>query len=129
MGAVRHDQRARKPRAEGVDRYVGTRLREQRMMLGLTQQQVAELIGVTYQQLHKYENGINRISAARLYDMACHLGVSVGYFFEGYSDYSPPRHYEDQRRVLDFVKTFVKIPKTNHQKALYSLVQKLAGDT
>ena len=53
-------------RAQDVDRHVGARLRERRIMLGLTQQQLAELIGVTYQQAHKYENGINRISAGRL---------------------------------------------------------------
>ena len=49
-------------RAQDVDRYVGMRMRERRIMLGLTQQQMAELIGVTYQQAHKYEKGINRIA-------------------------------------------------------------------
>ena len=52
-------------------------------MLGLTQQQMAELIGVTYQQAHKYEKGVNRVSAGRLYHIAQALGVEVGYFFEG----------------------------------------------
>ena len=52
-------------------------------MLGLTQQQMAELIGVTYQQAHKYEKGINRIAAGRLFTIAQALGVEVGYFFDG----------------------------------------------
>ena len=52
-------------------------------MLGLTQQQMAELIGVTYQQAHKYEKGINRIAAGRLFTIAQALGVDVGYFFDG----------------------------------------------
>ena len=52
-------------------------------MLGLTQQQLADLIGVTYQQAHKYEKGINRVSAGRLYDVAQVLGVSISYFYEG----------------------------------------------
>ena len=52
-------------------------------MLGLTQQQLADLIGVTYQQAHKYERGINRISAGRLYEIAQVLSVPIGYFFDG----------------------------------------------
>jgi len=52
-------------------------------MLGLTQQQLADLIGVTYQQAHKYERGINRVSAGRLFEIAQVLSVPVGYFFGG----------------------------------------------
>src|SRR5260221_14552263 len=70
-------------RTQDVDRHVGARVREPRIMLGLTQQQLADLIGVTYQQAHKYERGINRISAGRLYEMAQVLSVPVGYFFDG----------------------------------------------
>ena len=53
----------RRPRAQDIDKHVGARMRERRIMLGLTQQQMAELIGVTYQQAHKYEKGINRVAA------------------------------------------------------------------
>jgi len=67
-----------------MDRHVGARMRERRIMLGLTQQQMAELIGVTYQQAHKYEKGINRIAGGRLYAIAQALGVEVGYFYEGH---------------------------------------------
>src|ERR687894_210810 len=70
-------------RAQDVDRHVGARMRERRIMLGLTQQQMAELIGVTYQQAHKYEKGINRIASGRLYNIAQALGVEVGFFFDG----------------------------------------------
>ena len=52
---------------QDIDRYLGMRVRERRVMLGLTQQQLAELIGVTYQQAHKYEKGTNRVAAGRLY--------------------------------------------------------------
>src|SRR6478609_8282934 len=69
-------------RALDVDHYVSLRIRQRRIMLGLTQQQMAELIGVTYQQAHKYETGINRISAGRLFQIAQALGVDIGYFFE-----------------------------------------------
>ena len=72
--SLRASNEAPRPRAQDIDRSVGARMRERRMMLGLTQQQMAELIGVTYQQAHKYETGINRISAGRLYQIAQALG-------------------------------------------------------
>src|SRR4051794_27400737 len=68
--------------AQEVDYHVGRRIRERRTMLGLTQQQVAERIGVTYQQAHKYEIGDNRVSAGRLYQIAQGVGVEPGYFFQ-----------------------------------------------
>jgi DNA-binding XRE family transcriptional regulator len=80
------DRRVPKPgrsRAQDVDRFVGMKMRERRIMLGLTQQQMAELIGVTYQQAHKYEKGINRVAAGRLYNIAQALGVDINYFFDG----------------------------------------------
>ena len=64
MAAAKSRDEAPRPRAQDIDRHVGARMRERRIMLGLTQQQMADLIGVTYQQAHKYEKGINRIAAA-----------------------------------------------------------------
>jgi transcriptional regulator with XRE-family HTH domain len=65
-----------------IDRHVGARLRARRLALGLTQQQLAELIGVTYQQAQKYETGANRMTAQRLLTAAAALGVAVDHFFE-----------------------------------------------
>jgi transcriptional regulator with XRE-family HTH domain len=65
-------------------------MRERRILLGLTQEQMARSIGVTYQQAHKYEKGLNRLTAGRLYAVAQALGVEIGYFFEGGTDRSPP---------------------------------------
>ncbi len=73
-------------RATDTDRHVGARIRDRRVMLGLSQQQMADLIGVTYQQTHKYEHGINRISAGRLYEIAQVLRVPLSFFFEGLGD-------------------------------------------
>ena len=70
-------------RTQDIDRHVGGRVRERRIMLGLTQQQLADLIGVTYQQAHKYERAINRVSAGRLFEIAQVLSVPVSYFFDG----------------------------------------------
>ena len=80
-------------RALDVDRYVSLRIRQRRIMLGLTQQQMAELIGVTYQQAHKYETGINRISAGRLYQIARALGSRSAISLRTWSRATaPPRH-------------------------------------
>src|SRR3954471_18754459 len=59
-----------RPRVQDADRHVGARVRERRIALGLTQQQLAELVGITYQQAHKYEKGLNRIAAGRLAALA-----------------------------------------------------------
>src|SRR5687768_657560 len=81
--SVRMRARPGRSRAQDIDRHLGARMRERRIMLGLSPQKMAELIGVTYQQAHKYEKGINRIAAGRLHQIARALGVEVGYFFEG----------------------------------------------
>lgn len=65
-----------------IDRYVGTRVRLRRCMLGLSQERLAEELGITFQQVQKYEKGLNRIGASRLWDLAQVLGVSVDFFFD-----------------------------------------------
>jgi transcriptional regulator with XRE-family HTH domain len=71
-----------------IDVYLGKRLRRRRRMLGLTQQQLASTVGVRFQQIQKYECGTNRISAARLWQLAEALEVPVGYFYDGLSDHA-----------------------------------------
>jgi transcriptional regulator with XRE-family HTH domain len=83
-------------RANAADRHVGARIRERRVMMGLSQQQLARMIGVTYQQAHKYERGLNRISAGRLFEIAQVLGVPVSWFFDGLS--APAEHHEMSTR-------------------------------
>jgi transcriptional regulator with XRE-family HTH domain len=112
-------------RAQDTDRHVGARMRERRIMLGLTQQQMAELIGVTYQQAHKYEKGINRVSAGRLYNIAQALGVEVGYFFEGLRSDTAFKATPQQRLLLELGRSFIGIPNRKHQDALCSLARAL----
>ena len=69
-----------------IDRHLGKRLRQRRRTLGLTQQHIAEAVGVRFQQIQKYECGANRISAARLWLLAKALEAPVGAFFEGLGD-------------------------------------------
>ncbi len=113
-------------RAQDVDRYVGARMRERRIMLGLTQQQMAELIGVTYQQAHKYEKGINRIAAGRLHNIAQALGVEVGYFFEGLDNRENFKPTTQQRMLLELARNFISMSNRKHQEALCSLARALA---
>ena len=113
-------------RAQDTDRHVGARMRERRIMLGLTQHQMAELIGVTYQQAHKYEKGINRVAAGRLYHIAQALGVQVGYFFEGLGRDTAVKVTPQQRLLLELGRNFTAIPIRGHQDAICSLARALA---
>lgn len=119
-------------RAHDVDLHVSQRIRQRRITLGLTQQQMADLIGVTYQQAHKYETGVNRISAGRLYHIARALGVDVNYFFEGL-DTDEPQHVVErrllpqQRLLLDLARNFVNISNRKHQEAICNLARALAA--
>jgi len=113
-------------RPQDVDRYVGARMRERRVMLGLTQQQMADLIGVTYQQAHKYEKGINRVAAGRLYSIARALGVEVGYFYEGLQIGGGFAPTPGQRMLLDLARNFLNILDPRHREAVATLARALA---
>ncbi len=113
-------------RTQDIDRHVGARIRERRIMLGLTQQQLADLIGVTYQQAHKYERGINRVSAGRLFEIAHVLSVPVSYFFEGLDNQSAHSASPRERMCLELARNFSQISNERHQEALSQLARALA---
>src|ERR1700675_4929090 len=113
-------------RAQDIDRHVCARIRESRIMLGLTQQQLADLIGVTYQQAHKYERGINRVSAGRLYEIARVLSVPFIYFFDGLDNQSGKPVGQRERMCLELARNFSQIPNERHQEALSQLARALA---
>lgn len=83
----------RKKQANAVDAHVGGRVRARRILLDLTQDKLGELLGITFQQIQKYERGANRISAGRLFEISRILGVSVPYFYEGLTQETPRRAY------------------------------------
>jgi transcriptional regulator with XRE-family HTH domain len=90
------------------DRQVGMRLRQRRLALGLTQAKLGEQLGVTFQQVQKYEKGRNRIGASRLQEIARVLGTPAAYFFEGQalsSSASGMREPDQQAYVIDFLAT------------------------
>ncbi|HEY2447092.1 MAG TPA: helix-turn-helix domain-containing protein [Rhizomicrobium sp.] len=78
-----------KKQANSVDAQVGNRVRLRRMLVGMSQEKLGELLGLTFQQVQKYEKGVNRIGAGRLYHVAQILGVPVSYFYEDVADQSP----------------------------------------
>ena len=115
-------------RASAADRHVGARIRERRVMLGLSQQQLAKMIGVTYQQAHKYERGVNRISAGRLYEIAVVLGVPIAWFFDGLEDGGEPQEVSPRQRMcLELARNFAMIDNEKHQEALSQMARALAA--
>jgi len=94
--------------ATAVDVHIGQRLRMRRKLAGLSQDQLAERLGITFQQVQKYEKGTNRISASRLFDAARLLSVPVSYFFEGLaaSDAEPERAIPMNRDEHDLLLAF-----------------------
>jgi transcriptional regulator with XRE-family HTH domain len=120
--------RPKKSRSTGaIDDFVGARIRERRTMLGLTQQQLAEMIGVTYQQAHKYERGINRVSAGRLYEIARVLNAPITHFYEGLGDETPRPVAPHQRMLLEIARNVAEIQNEKHQEAVSQLTRVLAG--
>jgi transcriptional regulator with XRE-family HTH domain len=113
-------------RANAIDRHVGTRIRERRIMLGLSQQQMADMIGVTYQQAHKYERGINRISAGRLFEISRVLNVPITFFYDGLESGDDESTNQRQRMCLELARNFSSIANQKHQEALSQLARALA---
>lgn len=129
-GEMRETEERQSQRASAADRHVGTRIRERRVMLGLSQQQLARMIGVTYQQAHKYERGVNRISAGRLYEIALVLGVPISWFFEGLEDGGEPQEISSRQRMcLELARNFALIDNEKHQEALSQMARALAAQS
>ena len=115
-------------RAEEIDRHVGSRIRARRVALGLSQQEMADLIGVTYQQAHKYERGINRLASGRLWLIADALGVDVSFFFDGLHEREIAAADPRQRLLLELARNFTSIPNRRFQEALAVMARTLADD-
>ena len=110
-----------------IDNHVGGRIRERRIMLGLTQQRLAEMIGVTYQQAHKYERSVNRVSAGRLFEIARALSAPITFFYEGIGQEGPRQIILHQRMQLEIARNFAESRNEKHQEALSQLARTLAS--
>jgi transcriptional regulator with XRE-family HTH domain len=110
-----------------IDDHVGRRIRERRILLGLTQQELGEMIGVTYQQVHKYEHGVNRVSAGRLFEIASVLSTPITYFYEGIGEEGPRQITPHQRMLLEITRNFAEIRNEKHQEAVSHLARVLSS--
>jgi transcriptional regulator with XRE-family HTH domain len=116
-----------------VDIHVGKRVRQRRWMVGVTQQQLAEAVGIKFQQIQKYETGMNRISASRLWDIADALDVPVAFFFEGLEEdeiastdgQSIPGDLMADKEALELVRSYYAIPE-NQRRRLFELARVLS---
>ena len=113
-----------------VDVHVGKRVRNRRWLVGMTQQQLADKIGVKFQQVQKYETGMNRISASRLWDISDALGVPIAFFFEGLSEQTPvaDEHLGDimaDKEALMLVRSYYAIPEAQRRR-LFDLARVLS---
>ena len=130
-GMVTVTSRSRgRSRVQAADRHVGLRLRQRRILLGLTQMQLGELVGITYQQVHKYEKGINQIWVGRLFQLAEVLEVEVSYFFASLDhEHGSEASAADASLLRELRRSFLAIKDPEHQQALAHIVRVLAGTT
>ena len=110
-----------------IDDHVGERIRDRRIMLGLTLQQLAEMIGVSYQQAHKYESGINRVYAGRLFEIARALSAPITYFYEGMGEEGPQQITLHQQMQIEIARNFAEIRNEKHREAVSQLARALAN--
>jgi len=118
--------------AAEVDSLVGDRIRRRRILMGLTQDQLGESLGISYQQIQKYETGANRVSAGRLYLIAEKLEVSPGWFFDPVKSDATSSDFDEMgssRLLMEFVRSFSRIEDERLKTVLVSLVRAMAdGD-
>jgi transcriptional regulator with XRE-family HTH domain len=131
-------------RPSPVDVHVGARARVRRTLLGMTQTDLGDALGLSFQQVQKYERGTNRIGSSRLYDLARVLDVSIEYFFDELSPEAgassppkgrgkakePPRDKPDplvRRETLELVRAYYKIEDANVRKRVYELIKGLGA--
>lgn len=120
-----------------VDVHVGKRIRHRRWMVGMTQQQLGEIVGIKFQQIQKYETGMNRVSASRLWDIAAALDVSISFFFEGIEtdgiDIVHAATSQDKlkgdlladKEALELVRSYYSIPEAQRRR-LFDLARVLS---
>lgn len=116
-----------------VDVHVGKRIRHRRWISGTTQQQLADQVGIKFQQIQKYETGMNRVSASRLWDIAHSLGVDVAFFFDGLdkgamgqADASGmPGDILSDKEALELLRSYYAIPE-NQRRRLFDLARVLS---
>lgn len=133
--------RSGRPRPDAMDVHVGARLRERRLRLGMSQEQLAESVGLSFQQIQKYERGVNRLGASRLFEMARALGVPLEFFYADgdHVPAGPRRAYgfaepaqepfgepsESQREADELLTAFARLKDRTVRQRVLELVKSL----
>ncbi|KEJ89889.1 helix-turn-helix domain-containing protein [Sulfitobacter donghicola] len=108
-----------------VDLHVGKAIRQRRFLLGMTQQRLAEIVGIKFQQIQKYETGANRVSASRLWDISQALNVPIETFFQGIGGEEQSQDplpcsiavkQENQKEAMDLVRTYYSVPESERRR-------------
>ena len=126
--------------AHPIDVHVGKRLRKRRVALGISQTELSKHLGITFQQVQKYEKGVNRISAGRLFEMAQVLGITITYFYEGvddlldapvglmvHEDDHPPSLPVLDGEAMELVTAFQKIDDKSLRRSLLETIRAAAA--
>lgn len=137
----------REHRASPIDVHVGSRVRLRRTLLGMSQEKLGEALGLTFQQIQKYERGVNRIGASRLFDLARVLDVPIGFFFDdmspelggnsatrargpGFGFAEGQEGFEDdtlhRRETLELVRAYYRITDPSVRKRVFDLIKTLS---
>lgn len=128
-----------KKKANPVDAHVGYRVRLRRMLIGMSQERLGELLGLTFQQVQKYERGINRIGAGRLFEVSEILGVPISFFYEGVDGVqaSSESNGDHPSAVMDFLSSsegiqlstaFMSIKDVKVRRRILDLVRTISGE-
>jgi transcriptional regulator with XRE-family HTH domain len=143
MAVTPNPQRATKGKSNQIDVYVGSRVRQCRMLLGMSQEVLGKSVGLTFQKIQKYERGVNRIGACRLFSLGRALNIPVAFFFEdmpkeleatgtptapGFGE-STAAPYEANplanREAAELVRAYLRIKDTNQRRKVLDLVRSL----
>ena len=113
-----------------IDLHIGQRVRHRRWLLGMTQQQLAQAVGIRFQQIQKYESGANRISASRLWDLARALDMPVSFFFEGLAGDKSAEAADDgvlqNKETMDLIRAYYGLDE-GPRRRLLELAKALSG--
>ena len=119
--------------AHAVDLYVGKKIRQRRWLIGMTQQELADHVGIKFQQIQKYETGANRVSASRLWDISEKLGVPINFFFEDLKEDNGEKSSFQafssdlfgNKEAIDLIRSYFSIPE-NQRRKLFDLARVLS---
>ena len=106
-----------------IDVYVGGQVRIRRLLLGMNQEELAQSLGLTFQQVQKYESGANRVSASRLWEIAAILKMPIGYFFPGYRGQHPPNEQLQRPESIELIRFFYAIPNARMRQQFFEMMK------